>query len=207
LAVAAIAENGNLLNNSCYGDSLDLVATSSGYDTWTIDRMDSLGFNPDATYDGCPPNNNNVNYMCLAGQTSMAAPLVAGTAALLLSRRPDLTSEQVYDILRHSADTAWGEIVLTELPDFEYGYGRVNAYKALLSVCRGDVNNDGSINLTDYLWLNNYLYYQGAPPEPHVILGDVNCDGNINLLDLLYLIAYLYDEGAAPPVCFNYDDY
>ncbi|MFZ5987595.1 MAG: S8 family peptidase [Bacillota bacterium] len=55
--------------------------------------------------------------------TSMAAPHVSGLVALLLSKKPDLTFEQVMKILKESAD---------EIQTDKYvGSGRVNAYKAL----------------------------------------------------------------------------
>jgi hypothetical protein len=62
----------------------------------------------------------------LMNGTSMAAPLVAGIAALLLSHRPELTPRQVTDHLRATADDlgapGW---------DPSYGHGRVNASRAL----------------------------------------------------------------------------
>jgi len=65
------------------------------------------------------------NYSYLAG-TSMATPHVAGTAALVLSLNPNLTSSQVRSILEQTADDKG-----TPGRDDLYGYGRINAYKAL----------------------------------------------------------------------------
>jgi len=58
--------------------------------------------------------------------TSMAAPHVTGAVALLLSLNPNLTPQQVQDILQQSADDlgASGK-------DPIYGYGRVNLKKAV----------------------------------------------------------------------------
>ncbi len=60
------------------------------------------------------------------GGTSMAAPHVAGVAALILSRNPNLSVDQVEQILTASADDL-GE------PGWDpyFGYGRVNAYRAV----------------------------------------------------------------------------
>jgi len=58
--------------------------------------------------------------------TSMAAPAVAGVAALVLSRNPNLAPQQVRQILTSTArrTTVWDRNL--------YGYGIVNAYAALL---------------------------------------------------------------------------
>ncbi|MBK8872280.1 MAG: S8 family serine peptidase [Elusimicrobia bacterium] len=58
--------------------------------------------------------------------TSMAAPHVAGLAALLLSQKPALTNEQVRQTLRLSADDVGPAGV-----DTQAGYGRINAWRAL----------------------------------------------------------------------------
>ena len=60
--------------------------------------------------------------------TSFSAPLVAGVAALVVSANPSLTGAQVRDILKQSADDlgspGW---------DPSYGWGRINADKAVLA--------------------------------------------------------------------------
>jgi len=57
--------------------------------------------------------------------TSFAAPLVAGCAALVLSRHPDWGPEAVRDALTMSASRA-------DRPDNQYGWGIVNARDAVL---------------------------------------------------------------------------
>lgn len=59
--------------------------------------------------------------------TSMATPIVSGVSALILSKNPFLSPTEVTNILqRSSVDLG------TKGWDKYYGYGRVNAYKALL---------------------------------------------------------------------------
>lgn len=101
IAVGNISANDELYVESAKGN--DLVAPG--------DRIFSTGVNG--------------NYLSMTG-TSMAAPVVAGAAALVLSKNPELTPDEVSDILFRSA------VDLGE-PGFDpvYGHGRLDVYRAL----------------------------------------------------------------------------
>jgi thermitase len=58
--------------------------------------------------------------------TSFASPIAAGVAALVLAANPQLTNQQVLDIMKQSADHP-GQAGF----DPSYGWGRVNAGKAI----------------------------------------------------------------------------
>jgi subtilisin family serine protease len=70
-------------------------------------------------------------YVCPRGQglccgTSFAAPMVAGTAALVWSANPELSKSEVMDILISSADRG--------IPSADkFGLGRVNAFRAVMA--------------------------------------------------------------------------
>ncbi len=61
--------------------------------------------------------------------TSLAAPLVSGVASLVKSVRPDLTADQVHQIIVSSADNIEGSLKSSERG--KMGSGRLNALKAL----------------------------------------------------------------------------
>lgn len=63
----------------------------------------------------------------------------------------------------------------------------------------GDANSDGHVQVSDAIYLLNYLFKGGSPPHP---LGsaDVNDDQTVNLADVVYLINYLF-RGGPSPVC------
>jgi hypothetical protein len=67
----------------------------------------------------------------------------------------------------------------------------------LPSVRVGDVTGEGTINVTDVIFLINYLYIGGPAPVP-LMTGDVNCDGVVNTVDVIYIINYLYIGGPSP---------
>ncbi len=65
-------------------------------------------------------------------------------------------------------------------------------------VKRGDVNNDGAVNVSDIVALNNYLY-SGAEEPPCVNQADVDDNGLLDLSDSVYLSQFLYSGGVEPP--------
>lgn len=107
LAVAATDEHDKRWELSNYGDYIDVVAPGSNICSTAPSQ------------DGQPA------YTYLSG-TSMAAPYVAGLAGLILSQDDTLTMSNVEARIMHSADDL-GRGVIEGL----YGYGRINAYRAL----------------------------------------------------------------------------
>lgn len=68
---------------------------------------------------------------------------------------------------------------------------------------RGDVNNDGAVNLADIVYLADYAAYGSATaahpgPIPFVHVGDVNADDAVNGADVTYLVNYYFHYGACP---------
>ncbi len=63
----------------------------------------------------------------------------------------------------------------------------------------GDVNMDEVIDLTDVLFLINYLFKGGTAPDP-LRLGDPSADCAVDVTDVLFLINYLYKGGPAPGI-------
>lgn len=62
---------------------------------------------------------------------------------------------------------------------------------------RGDVNDDGAINLVDIIYLAGTVNGgPGAIPFQH--LSDVNADNAIDMLDVDYLIDYYFNCGPCP---------
>ena len=70
------------------------------------------------------------------GGTSAATPIVAGICALILSANPNLTSREVKDILKMTADKIGLPNEYVNGKSLKYGYGRVNTAKAVQEALR-----------------------------------------------------------------------
>ena len=88
----------------------------------------------------------NDSYISSSG-TSFAAPLASGVVALMLSVNPNLTNDEVRQILRDTADKVGGYDYNwnASMPghSFELGYGRVNADAAVAAADNGSIFADG----------------------------------------------------------------
>lgn len=135
IAVAACNDTGKRSIYSDYGDQVWCSFPSSdfGYPPfnhpdpltpgiYTTDRTGSAGYNPDGDYTDD------------FGGTSSACPGAAGTAALILSVNSGLTWQQVRDIIKETSekiDKAGGKYD-SKGHSRLYGYGRINAEKAVI---------------------------------------------------------------------------
>jgi subtilisin-like proprotein convertase family protein/subtilisin family serine protease len=142
IAVGASTNQGKRSAYSNYGPGIDFVAPSSG-GTRGI-------FTTDVSIPGRGFNVGTINagdaeglYTNSFGGTSSATPLASGIAALMLSLNKELTWEDVRRYMRNTADKIDQENGnYVNGYSLEYGYGRVNAYRALVAV-REDMENGG----------------------------------------------------------------
>ncbi len=129
---------------SNYGVQLDLVAP--GVLAPTTDRQNDLGYNPSLpihTNNGgneVTSDYTNRDYSIWFNGTSAACPHVAGVAALILSVRPDLSGQQVRNVIEQTAQKVGGYSYSTTTGrsngtwNNEMGYGLVNAYAAVYAI-------------------------------------------------------------------------
>jgi hypothetical protein len=90
---------------------------------------------------------------------------------------------------------AWeqGDLVHVTMPDETPG---INFNLSPVFI-RGDASGDGVIDVSDVVYLINYLFINGPAPDP-LEAGDVNCDGVIDISDVVYLTNYLFIGGPMP---------
>lgn len=152
MAVGAISYNGKRKNLS----TPDGGDWSSNYD-YTLDVMAPGVFIPATDVSG--------DYDFSFGGTSAAAPQVAGVAALILSKYPDLPQEYVRRAIEQGCDKLSGYSYTTDgkypplYKNQEVGYGLVDAHEALIYAERFDSRNriDNTPGF-DFIIKNGTLY-------------------------------------------------
>lgn len=122
---------------------IDIVAPShraypgqiagENFEIWSIDIPSNAGYNPQSSGVYFPATGtNHDSYTGRMGGTSAACPQVAAAAALLLSLNPNLTQQQVFNLLTQNADKVGGYTYNASGFSNELGYGRLNLYRAVL---------------------------------------------------------------------------
>lgn len=138
IAVAACTSQGVHADYSNMGMEVTLCAPSNG--DWPIIAAR-------AWWDQGDPNEqgeqrywidglNRGNQYKHFGGTSAATPLVAGICALMLSANPDLTAREVKQILMQTADKIGNPAEYINGHSRKYGYGMVNAERAVSEALR-----------------------------------------------------------------------
>ncbi len=124
IAVAACDINGYRAPYSSYNDYVD-VAAPGGYNTSTPATAIL------STIPAFSSNHQLYSTYAYGSGTSMAAPIVAGTAAMLLAQNPNLTPDEVENIITSTADKTGSLAASGQDRDVYLGFGRVDLYKAL----------------------------------------------------------------------------
>ena len=125
IAVGASNHNDDPVSYSNHGT--EIVVAAPGGDGGSLNEDDIFSTYPD--YEDFYLRNNagvSMNYGYNWG-TSMAAPFVSGTAALMWEREKTLSPSDIRQILIDTAEEGWTD----PGPDEFFGHGRINAGKAV----------------------------------------------------------------------------
>jgi hypothetical protein len=75
-------------------------------------------------------------------------------------------------------------------------YSRTFAAYIAYDAC-GDANADNDVNVSDAVYIINYVFVGGNPPDP-LSAADVNCDATVNVSDAVWIINYVFVGGNNP---------
>jgi hypothetical protein len=82
------------------------------------------------------------------------------------------------------------------VPFFRYNRG-INKVASIPTFMCGDANYDSEINVSDAVYIINYVFTGGAVPYPYKS-GDANCDDTVNISDAVWIINYIFVGGNDP---------
>lgn len=151
LSVGAINNRGELFNYSSRGVEIDVVAPSgeTNYlgNIRTLDRMNNSG-------------RVVGNYETKFGGTSASCPLVSGITALVLSVNPNLTQQEVRDIIEKTCQKtgtdSYNEYKVNGRWNEKMGYGLVNAFEAV-KLAIGNISGPSTICSSNTVFTLNSL--------------------------------------------------
>lgn len=168
-------------NISAPGHAIISIRDTDVLTSWNAGWIDNDGIT----------GSGSANYYVMTG-TSMACPIVAGSAALLLDYEPATTPQLIYDAIQNSADTTGTGTV----PNNTWGYGKLDVLAAIseplpveLSSFTAKVLKNGAIKLD---WrteteVNNYGFeierlqgYKIEKLQNWEMVGFVEGNGNSN---------------------------
>jgi len=153
--------------------------------------MDAYGNNVDPWSDEC--------YFRGFNGTSSSAPVVTGLVGLLLSHNPNLTSQDIYDIvtltnINSSVGNRPGTIDFYEALSYMY-----DNYMTSPPLVPGDINEDGVINILDVVQLVDAILETPLGenlPASTMPQADFNGDGFIDILDIVVFAQTILNESS-----------
>jgi Subtilase family len=136
MAVSSCTSRDDFSDRSSFGNEIWVCAPSGGVGAWDIITADATGTYPDAA--GAEQSSGYAlgDYFMNFTGTSSSCPLVAGICALVLSANPELTSEEVRDIIKRSARKIGPEEEYQDGHSKKFGYGCIDAESAVKEALR-----------------------------------------------------------------------
>jgi hypothetical protein len=129
--------------------------------------------------------------------TSFAAPMVTGLMGLLLSHNPDLTNQDLVDIITSTNNITQMTGGPGPIP------GVINFYDALsymydnyMGPVPYDVNQDGNFDIADIIYLVNHLLNDTVLTEAQFAAADWDQGGVVNITDVVNLVQQLLQQGS-----------
>ncbi len=149
--------------------------------TWEYDSVDSAGYDA-AVWDivdrstGLSVVAGPITLSDISGESGSVATNFSGSGLYVL--RLGVTS----------TDNVFGAGVAS--------FGNVAVVGAATSLIRGDANTDGGFDISDAIFLLDFLFIPGSATPPCMDSADTNDDGSVNLADAVTVLGNLFSGGA-----------
>lgn len=166
----------------------DTIANFSSRGPVTVDE--SFRLKPDVSAPGVAVRSvvRNGSFRLFSG-TSMAGPHVAGAVALMISANPALRGqvELIEEILKKTAEPKTteqdcGDYLGSEIPNAVYGYGRINALRAVKEALK-------FTNVSNVVQLDLKLFPNPASNEI-TLVGNAELTGTLRIFDSTGRLVY-----------------
>ena len=123
-------------------------------------------------------------------------PDYAGVWMLHLGPNDTFVDSQTYTLnLRWKEENCYLVVFVQDASD--QSILRSVKIESIIPPLYGDANGDGTLSISDAVYLANYIFREGPAPDP-ITFGDPNNDCIVNVVDVVYLINYLFKEGPSP---------
>ena len=188
-----VAAAGNTANYQGYTDNPYMVSVSATDSSDTLSTFSSYGPYVDfaAPGSGIYTTAKGGSYSYVSG-TSFSSPITAGVIALLFSQNPSMTSQDVYNSLKQSSKDLGNAGY-----DYSYGWGRIDAYKALGGSGNPVDNTPPAVSIT-------------TPTDGSTVSGSITA--SVDAIDdtgvskvQMYIDNVLYGEDTSKPYDFIVD--
>lgn len=93
-----------------------------------------------------------------------------------------------------------GSFAMDDAADTQYDYAVIKLSQSCCVGNTGDVDGNGTDDISDLLFMVDYQFLIDAPPPPCMEEADVNGSGAVDISDLLYLVDYQFLPGSPAPV-------
>jgi len=187
----------DLITQSHYSD-LIYILLNNGFGKFDIDSSYSVGTGPRTTVaadldgdndqDICVPNyyDNNISVLFNNGDGTFADRVNFETGEWpMWAIAADLNGDGKLDLATQN-NSSQDVSVLFNANTCE-------------GIC-GDANDDATVNVSDAVYIINYVFVSGPLPVP-LACGDANSDTTVNVSDAVYLINYVFVSGPLPDDC------
>ncbi len=149
-----------------------------------VDGAEDVPVTADLSWTGGDPDEDNVTFTLYFGPSDPPGFMAGGL------------TDPAYDLPELAYDTEYFGYIRA-YDGYVYVAGPTCSFTTERDYICGDANGDEDVNVSDAVYIINYIFAGGNPPDP-MEAGDVNCDAVVNVSDAVWIINYVFAGGKIP---------